>query len=298
MRNLAGAAFATIQDYPSIAAGSCAFLVAFALVAGNAMLSQPGGHPDPLWATRDRVTTQSVAKRQAQIPVRKVSVETITPETVGPAVIPVPLKRPPLASDPVVHDQPAHDQVGDHGDLVRQTQEALARLGLYDGKVDGVYGPVTREAILDFQRANGLKSDGEVNLAVLDEARALIGRPKVASSTEIADAGVIEQRMGTANAPRSAQSEVTAEPAVATSSLRAVPAVESPEDIAKAARIARIQIGLLNFGESGIAVDGVLGPHTVDAIRTFQERYGMPVTGEPEEAVIRKMEQIGALHNS
>jgi peptidoglycan hydrolase-like protein with peptidoglycan-binding domain len=132
----------------------------------------------------------------------------------------------------------------------------------------------------------------------LDEARALIGRPKVASSTEIADAGVIEQRMGTANAPRSAQSEVTAEPAVATSSLRAVPAVESPEDIAKAARIARIQIGLLNFGESGIAVDGVLGPHTVDAIRTFQERYGMPVTGEPEEAVIRKMEQIGALHNS
>ena len=141
MRSLAGALFATIQDYPSIAAGSCAFLVAFSLVAGNALLGQPGGHPGPLWATRDSVTTQSVPG--PQVPVRKVRTETFAPVT-----IPVPEIRPKPVSEAA---KPA--------DLVSQTQQALAQLGLYEGKVDGKYGPMTREAVLNFQRASGLKAD-------------------------------------------------------------------------------------------------------------------------------------------
>lgn len=305
MRNLAGAVFATIQDYPSIAGGSCAFLVALALVAGNAMLGQPGGHPDPLWATRDRVTTQSVDTRQAPLPVRRVSVETVSPRLDTLSVIPVPTKRPTLASDPVV-SKPAQDR----SDLVRNTQQALAALGLYKGDVDGVYGRHTRDAVLDFQRANGLATDGEVSRVVLEEAlalakqsadtgkaseRTLASRTADAVDNDKSIDGVddVERRMSGYNAPR------MPEPRIEQASVSSpVSVVESPEDIARAAMIARIQIGLLNFGEAGISVDGVLGPHTVDAIRSFQDRYGLPVTGEPEQAVIRKMEQIGALHNS
>ena len=41
-------------------------------------------------------------------------------------------------------------------------QEALKNANLYEGKIDGVIGPKTREAIEAFQSKNGLKVDGKV----------------------------------------------------------------------------------------------------------------------------------------
>lgn len=43
---------------------------------------------------------------------------------------------------------------------VRELQTLLARIGLYLGKVDGIYGNMTRSAVMQFQLANGLISDG------------------------------------------------------------------------------------------------------------------------------------------
>ncbi len=275
MKKLAGAAFATIQDYPSIAAGSSTFLVAFALVTGNALLGQPGGHPDPIWATRDAVTTQSVDRSAPRVPVHTVQTETFLP-----SVIPVPSRRPDIEPEPMA----------DEGEQVREAQERLARIGLYRGKIDGVYGPVTRDAVVTFQRANGLEPDGRVGATLLEEIRELMSRSAVPDAPETARAP--EPQL----TPKPVQVSTVSQPLAAP--VTALETPQSDEDIAKSARIARIQIGLMNFGEAGIAVDGVLGPHTVEAIRNFQERYGLKVSGEPDEAVIRKLEQIGALHNS
>lgn len=44
----------------------------------------------------------------------------------------------------------------------RQIQQALKNAGFYQGAVDGKMGPVTREAIKEFQRINGLNDDGIV----------------------------------------------------------------------------------------------------------------------------------------
>ncbi|MCM8794394.1 MAG: peptidoglycan-binding protein [Candidatus Omnitrophica bacterium] len=44
----------------------------------------------------------------------------------------------------------------------RNIQTALKAAGYYDGPVDGKIGPKTRQAIRDFQRDNGLKTDGVV----------------------------------------------------------------------------------------------------------------------------------------
>ncbi|GEM_PF-652543 len=52
----------------------------------------------------------------------------------------------------------AHAQKGD--EIVRIAQEHLAHLGYYTGKIDGIMGPATREAIKNFQREHGLKPDG------------------------------------------------------------------------------------------------------------------------------------------
>ncbi|MBU1912234.1 MAG: peptidoglycan-binding protein [Candidatus Omnitrophica bacterium] len=45
---------------------------------------------------------------------------------------------------------------------VQDIQQALKNAGLYEGKIDGILGPMTREAIKSFQSQNGLKSDGKV----------------------------------------------------------------------------------------------------------------------------------------
>ncbi|PIP18986.1 MAG: hypothetical protein COT38_01080 [Candidatus Omnitrophica bacterium CG08_land_8_20_14_0_20_41_16] len=44
----------------------------------------------------------------------------------------------------------------------RQIQKALKSAGFYQGSVDGKLGLKTKEAIIKFQKANGLKADGIV----------------------------------------------------------------------------------------------------------------------------------------
>lgn len=52
-------------------------------------------------------------------------------------------------------------------DLLRQIQANLKLLGFYHGGIDGIYGPMTKKAIIDFQKANSLKQTGEVSKDLL-----------------------------------------------------------------------------------------------------------------------------------
>ncbi len=45
---------------------------------------------------------------------------------------------------------------------VKEAQTALKNSGFYKGPIDGKVGPKTKEAIKEFQKANGLKADGMV----------------------------------------------------------------------------------------------------------------------------------------
>ena len=58
----------------------------------------------------------------------------------------------PAASQTTVIEKPS----------VQDIQQALKNAGLYEGKVDGISGSMTREAIESFQSQSGLKSDGKV----------------------------------------------------------------------------------------------------------------------------------------
>ena len=53
--------------------------------------------------------------------------------------------------------------------MIKQIQEALARLGYKDVTADGVVGPITREAILNFKKKHGLDADGTITTALLNE---------------------------------------------------------------------------------------------------------------------------------
>ena len=49
---------------------------------------------------------------------------------------------------------------GSRGAAVKTLQTALKDLGFYQGKIDGIFGNGTRNAVKAYQRKNGLKADG------------------------------------------------------------------------------------------------------------------------------------------
>lgn len=73
-------------------------------------------------------------------------------------------------------------QVGSRGSEVKAIQEKLQEYGLYSGSIDGIYGTATRDAVIRFQRANGLTADGIAGPATLKKLGITIGT--IPSATE------------------------------------------------------------------------------------------------------------------
>ncbi|MGI9400907.1 MAG: peptidoglycan-binding domain-containing protein [Rhizobiaceae bacterium] len=254
LKYMLSAAGETIQENPSIAAGSCIFLVAFSLVAANALYAQNGGHPVPLWATRDYTATHSVNTNDTLVRSAKTTLTALALDR-----IPVPKMRPQ-------NDEPGVPA----SSLVREAQAHLSALGYYSGEVDGLYGPKTHAAIVSFETAYGYEASGLVSTSLLRN----IGDIALGSGKQLSPA----------------EDPIDATPSSA--------GMLADSDLTDAALIARVQIGLINFGEVEISADGVLGEETKAAISRFQQRYKLHVTGRPDDDIIRKLEDIGALRKS
>lgn len=56
----------------------------------------------------------------------------------------------------------ALSKIGSTGSEVREIQSRLKEWGYYNGAVDGIFGAQTRNAVIKFQKANGLAADGIV----------------------------------------------------------------------------------------------------------------------------------------
>lgn len=86
--------------------------------------------------------------------------DSVWAEVVNPAE---PTPEPPLSS-------------GSRGEKVEELQKRLQELGYYDGEIDGQFGPGTKAAVVDFQKNNGLDTDGlagteTLNLLYSQEAK-------------------------------------------------------------------------------------------------------------------------------
>lgn len=72
---------------------------------------------------------------------------------------------------------------GSRGAEVRRIQQKLSQWGYYDGAVDGVYGQGTYEAVVRFQKKNGLAADGVAGSATLEAMGIASGQRVVAASS-------------------------------------------------------------------------------------------------------------------
>ncbi len=263
--------------------GSCgAFAVVFGFVAANALWYQPGVHPSPFLRTRDAENPNGIAGYRPAEPL----------DTHG-NVTTFRIERPaetetaqqPAAETPA---QPAAESQKPQ-QIVADIQAELKKRGLYEGEADGRMGPRTAAAIMFFEETLGMEQTGEPTTRVLAALRidgatvAAIPRDRPADSTGGVEIDPVAAAIRKAEAPRP-----KAEPASLNSSANAA----KP---ANRELIARIQQGLINIAYADVKVDGVAGQQTRNAIRAFEKHYRLPETGEPSEAVLKKLKSIGAL---
>jgi len=128
---------------------------------------------------------------------------------------------------------------GSTGTAVRNLQQALVNKG-YSLSVDGNFGPMTKSAVMSFQRSVGITADGIVG-------------------------PVTWSKLGTSSGSISSGSSSTSYPGLlkigsSGSSVRA------------------LQQALVNKGYS-ISVDGVFGPMTQSAVKNYQSSQGVTVDG-------------------
>ncbi|WP_127524438.1 peptidoglycan-binding protein [Mesorhizobium sp. Z1-4] len=264
---IALSAAAVIRN-PLAVGGTTAFLVAFSFVSANALWYQPHFHQGALFSTR--------APAPAPLENGGTAANVLLRE---PAPAPQLLERTPAAlttdaqaTESITPTPPV--QPGDA--MVAKVQATLKGLELYAGEVDGLAGPQTSAAVATYQKIVGLQPSGEVNDALLTQLGILqppaneVDLQQVAALPEIAPAAP-------APAPRSA----------APDRVNTV-AVSAPDP-----RVVRIQAGLRAFGNDGIELDGVVGARTRTGIEEFQSLFGLPITGEPDNAVYAKMREIG-----
>ena len=125
-------------------------------------------------------------------------VETIPGETAGPVVL---TAAPTVtANDPNATATPAplptitpntgykNLQMNSRGDQVKRLQERLIELGYLNGDADGAFGRQTYNAVIAFQKANGLTADGvagDATQTVLFESPDVVAREVQATSTPV-----------------------------------------------------------------------------------------------------------------
>lgn len=261
---------------PSVAGGTITFLVIFSFVAANALWYQPGRHPHPIFSTRDLRFPNVLGARR---PVDEQQGDVTTFRIERPEDAAATTNATPAPAAP---GQPPSQ-------LVMDIQQQLVRRGLYNGIPDGIIGPRTSAAILFFEETVGMAQTGdatpEVLAALKTDAAGPSTLPAEKPREDVSSKAAAEDPV--AAAIRSAEKTVKTAPTAA----RQVPSSE----ITNVDLVLKIQKGLSNMAYANVGVDGVAGEQTRAAIRHFQKHYNLPENGEPTEAVLKKLKEIGAI---
>ncbi len=200
-------------------------------IVWNAILGQKGRHPAPIAITKIH-QVNSVTRNALQDDYTARMTLAQFPRSIN--VLPKPRQQV------VVHD----------------LQTELTELKFYEGEVDGLPGPKTRQAVIAYQKANGLAANGEPTQQLLDKIR-------------------FNRRVA----------EVAAAPAPSIE-----PTPKEKEPVSKDVQL--VQSGLAELGYSPGPVDGVLGEQTRQAIRKFEQDRRLVETGQISPRLLRELRKI------
>ncbi|MFC0470595.1 N-acetylmuramoyl-L-alanine amidase [Halalkalibacter kiskunsagensis] len=141
---------------------------------------------------------------------------------------------------------------GDQGDDIRALQERLDELGFHPGRIDGIFGPQTADAVMRFQRTASISVDGIVGPETREALR------DFESATEPIEHG------SPTDEPDDREEMYRKE---TRRMLRLIQPMMRGTDVQE------VQ------GKVGVATDGIFGPVTEASIREFQISEGITVDG-------------------
>ena len=162
-------------------------------------------------------------------------------------------------------------------EYVRWVQSALNQVANLRLQVDGLMGPATRSALRDFQQKNGLLVDGIAGPQTRDalvraQGGASSPAPPAEGGTPVEGAAPAEGAEGEFGEREMYEDELTEEEWEED---------EWEDEVNRSSReyIRWVQQSLNTVMSLSLAVDGIVGPMTASAVRSFQQKFGLTVDG-------------------
>ncbi|MBQ8093964.1 MAG: peptidoglycan-binding protein [Clostridia bacterium] len=151
-------------------------------------------------------------------------------------------------------------KLGSKSDEVRTLQTNLKTLGYYSGSITGNYGNLTKEAVYNFQRANGLSADGVAGAKTL-----------AAIKTKLASNGSSSTSTSSVSTSTSSSSSSSSTSVLATSA--------TLMEGSKGDEVKKLQKMLASLGYFKGNQTGNFGSVTKDAVIAFQKSKGLTADG-------------------
>lgn len=293
-----------ILAHPRSVFGVTSFGIVFSIISANALWYQPSHHPSPLFRTRDDANPYAVIGYRSS--------ERMAPQG---NVTTFSFQRPGEESTANTAENQNSELATSAGTLsadqkrIQDIQRELAKRGLYQGQADGVPSEELSAAILGFEEGagmepTGLASDDLLMALMVDNASIVAAIPKERPIDDAASQSGIDLVAAairdSAKAPPATSAPNVAAPKPVAKPMAQAPQVNTPATTAGSGLpqdlIAQIQQGLINSSYVNVTVDGVAGPKTREAIRSFEKHYRLPETGIPNEMVLNKLKSIGAFN--
>ncbi|UJW59234.1 peptidoglycan-binding protein [Bacillus sp. A116_S68] len=156
---------------------------------------------------------------------------------------------------------------GSRGSQVRELQTRLKNLGYLTSSVDGVYGPLTAEAVRKLQRQTSISADGVFGPQTLAQLNRNISYNQSTSSNN------------SNNSSNNSSATVL-------------------KQGSSGAAVRELQNMLRATGHHTSSVDGQFGPLTKSAVQRFQREWGLIADGIATQATLDKLEEVAAVHMS
>ena len=169
---------------------------------------------------------------------------------------------------------------GMESEAVRQLQENLATLGYYSGSVTGHFGSITKDAVISFQRKNGLSADG------------VAGQKTLAA---------ISSKMSSSGSSSSSSSSSGSSSGSSSYSALTLDTTKTLQRYSEGGEVRKLQQMLSDLGYYAGNKTGSFGELTKDAVIAFQKDKGLTadgIAGARTLAALNAAHSLGSINSS
>lgn len=180
-------------------------------------------------------------------------------------------------------------RLGDRGDSIKEIQKLLIETGYYFDEKDGIFGPLTEKAVINYQKNHGLMIDGIVGQETY----------KHLSGVSVSVTNEIEESDSNSDAQIYAAEtniEDIPDPVIATSidsvEKNDINTVDLLQNGDRGQAVKDLQKLLKNKGYYNSSLDGIFGPRTEAAVRNYQINNQLAVDGIAGPQTIHHLKNV------